>query len=139
MSGDGTNTPGIRSEQAAAFGYGLLLPVADASIIEACRRMLEQHRDFSDRARVLWPDAPASEVGYTVDSAPTTSGEAVVFAIRLESDVCHGWTAQIAAPDQSAEQKALAVDALRAASIQFARWRTMVPGAPFSALPGLRD
>ena len=28
------------------------------------------------------------------------------------------------------------VDALTAAAVQLARWRTLVPGAPFEALPG---
>lgn len=131
-----TNFDGIRSEHAAAFGYGLILPLADATILGACRRMLETHRSLADRAQLLWPDAPPAEVGYTIDEPLETSGDALLLAVRLESDACEGWVSQLGAEDQSEEQRAFAAEALESATIQMARWRNIIPGAPFSPLPG---
>ncbi|WP_333619892.1 DUF4439 domain-containing protein [Dietzia sp.] len=132
-----TDFPGIRGEQAAAYGYGLLLPLADPSVLASMRRQLDQHRDFADRALALWPDAPAPQVGYSLDQPPANSGDSLLLAIRLESDACEGWAAQLARPDQTEAQKALALECLRAGSVQMARWRTLVSGAPLTPLPGL--
>lgn len=132
-----TNFDGIRAEQAAVYGYGLILPLADSTIVSACRRMLEQHRTLADRAQLLWQDAPPAEVGYRTDEPLATSWDALLFAVRLESDACEGWVSQLAAEDQTEKQRAFAAEALESATVQMARWRNIVPGAPFSPLPGL--
>lgn len=132
-----TTFDGIRSEHAAVYGYGVILPLADSTIISACRRMLEQHRALSDRAQLLWPGAPPAEVGYTINEPLETSGDALLLAVRLESDACEGWVSQLAAEDQSEQQRAFASEALESATVQMARWRNIIPGAPFSPLPGL--
>lgn len=132
-----TNFDGIRSEHAAAYGYGLILPVADSTISAACRRMLEQHRSVADRARLLWPEAPPADAGYRTSEPLDTYSDALIFAVRIESDACEGWASQLAAEEQSEQQRAFAADALEKASVQMARWRSIIPGAPFSPLPGL--
>lgn len=132
-----TNFDGIRSEHAAAYGYGLILPLADSTINAACRRMLEQHRSMADRAQLLWLEAPPAEAGYSTSEPLETSGDALLFAVRLESDACEGWASQLASEDQTEEQRAFAAEALEKATVQMARWRNIIPGAPFSPLPGL--
>lgn len=125
--------PGIASEDAAVYGYSLVLARGDASTATAARRELAAHRTRRDEALRLWPDAPAAPVGYT--RAPDAPDSGVLLAIRLESDCCEGWRAQIAVAD-TPERRQFCVDALAAAAMQLARWRTLVPGAPIEPLPG---
>lgn len=129
--------PGLRAEDAAVFGYGLILPQAGPTIVAAVERMLGEHRDRTDQARLLWPDADPAAPGYTLDAPLATSTDALLIAVRLESDCCEGWRAWLEHAQQpSAAQLAFAQDSLDAAAIQMARWRTLIPGAPFTALPG---
>lgn len=128
------STPqGLAAEDAAVFGYGLVLSRADAPIRAAIRRELAAHRARRDAAEELWPGSPPAAVGYTI--APETPGSPVLLAIRLESDCCEAWRAEAGAAD-TPERRRFCVDALTAAAIQLARWRTLVPGAPFEVLPG---
>lgn len=131
---------GIRATDAAVYGYGLLLPKADATIRDAVERMLDEHRARADRARLLWPDAPPAATGYTLSEPLGTSQEAIALAVRFESDCCDGWRSQLESADHdSPEQLGFAMDCLDAAAVQLARWRTLVPAAPFRALPGFPD
>ncbi|HHX83735.1 MAG TPA: DUF4439 domain-containing protein [Actinomycetales bacterium] len=128
------STPqGLAAEDAAVYGYGLVLSRADASIRAAARRELTAHRVRRDAAEELWTEAAAAPVGYA--TAPDTPTDPVLLAIRLESDCCEAWRAEIAAAD-TRERRSFCVDALTAAAVQLARWRTLVPGAPFEELPG---
>lgn len=128
--------PGLAAEDAAVFGYGLVLARADASIRAAVRRELTAHRARRDAAERLWPDAPPAPVGYsTADDTPTSP---VLLAIRIESDCCDAWRVQAGLAD-SPERRRFCVEALTAAAVQLARWRTLIPGTPFEALPGIRD
>ncbi|GAA1697262.1 hypothetical protein GCM10009831_01600 [Dietzia cercidiphylli] len=128
-----TTPPGLASEDAAVFGYGLVLAGADSGIQAAVRRELAAHRARRDAAEALWPGSPPAPVGYL--TAPDTPTSPVLLAIRLESDCCVAWRTEIAAA-RSTEIRRFCLDALTAASIQLERWRTLVPGAPFEALPG---
>ncbi|PAY24968.1 hypothetical protein CEY15_00405 [Dietzia natronolimnaea] len=128
-----TTPPGLAAEDAAVYGYGLVLAAADGSIRAAVLRELAAHRARRDAAEELWPGAPAAPVGYlTTTDTPTSP---VLLAIRLESDCCEAWRAEIGTA-RSPEIRRFCLDALTAASIQLQRWRTLVPGAPFEALPG---
>lgn len=128
------STPiGLAAEDAAVYGYGLVLSRADGSIRGAVRRELAAHRARRDAAEALWPDSPPAPVGYL--TGPDTPTSPVLLAIRIESDCCEAWRAQIGTAD-TVEMKRYCVEALTAAAIQLARWRTLVPGAPFEALPG---
>ena len=128
-----TTPRGLGAEDAAVFGYGLVLAGADAGIRAAVRRELAAHRARRDAAEALWPGSGPAPVGYlTAPDAPTAP---VLLAIRLESDCCEAWRAEIADAD-SPEVRQFCLDALAAAAVQLARWRTLVPGAPFEALPG---
>lgn len=125
--------PGLAAEDAAVFGYGLVLAGADGSIRGAVRRELAAHRARRDAAEQLWPGSPPAPVGYlTARDTPTAP---VLLAIRLESDCCEAWRTEMGAAD-TPEVRQFCLDALTAAAIQLARWRTLVPGAPFEALPG---
>lgn len=127
--------PGLAAEDAAVFGYGLVLSRADAPIRTAVRRELAAHRARRDEAERLWPGSPPAPVGYsTAEDAP---GSPVLLAIRIESDCCDAWRAQAGLAD-TPERRRFCVDALTAAAVQLARWRTLVPGTPFEALPGFR-
>lgn len=128
-----TTPVGLAAEDAAVYGYGLLLSSADASILGAVRRELAAHRARRDAAEGLWPDSPPAPVGYL--TAPGTSTDPVLLAIRIESDCCEAWRAELGAATD-AETRRFSLDALTASAIQLARWRTLVPGAPFEALPG---
>ena len=110
-----------------------LLDMPGEDPLAAARRELAAHRTRRDEALRLWPDAPAAPVGYT--RAPDAPDSGVLLAIRLESDCCEGWRAQIAVAD-TPERRQFCVDALAAAAMQLARWRTLVPGAPIEPLPG---
>lgn len=128
-----TTPSGLAAEDAAIYGYGLVLAGADGGIRAAVLRELAAHRARRDAAEALWPDAPPAPVGYlTAADTPTAP---VLLAIRLESDCCEAWRAELGTSG-SAEIRRFSLDALTAASIQLARWRTLVPGAPFEALPG---
>lgn len=128
--------PGLAAEDAAVFGYGLVLARADTSIRAAARRELTAHRARRDEAERLWPEAPAAPTGYGIaDDAPESP---LLLAIRIESDCCDAWRAQAGLAD-SPERRRFCVEALTAAAVQLARWRTLVPGTPFEALPGFRD
>lgn len=128
--------PGLAAEDAAIFGYGLVLARADASIRAAVRRELAAHRARRDEAERLWPGSPPAPVGYaTAEDAP---GSPVLLAIRIESDCCDAWRAEAGLAD-TPERRRFCVEALTAAAVQLARWRTLVPGTPFEALPGFRD
>lgn len=128
------STPqGLAAEDAAVFGYGLVLSRADAAIHAAATRELAAHRARRDTAEQLWPGSPPAPVGYL--SAPDTSSHPVLLAIRLESDCCEAWRAEAGAAD-TPERRQFCVNALTAAAVQLARWRTLIPGAPFEALPG---
>ncbi|MFN3601834.1 MAG: DUF4439 domain-containing protein [Dietzia sp.] len=128
-----TTPPGLAAEDAAVFGYGLVLAGADSSIRAAVRRELAAHRARRDAAESLWPGAAPAPVGYlTAPDAPTSP---VLLAIRLESDCCVAWRTEIGAA-RSTELRQFCLDALTAASVQLARWRTLVPDAPFESLPG---
>lgn len=134
------NFDGVRATDAAVFGYGLLLPKADAMIHDAVERMLGEHRGRADRARLLWPDAPAAAVGYSLTEPLNTPQEALLLAVRLELDCCQGWRSQLESADHdSPEQLGFAMDCLDAAAVQLAKWRTLVPGAPFQSLPGFPE
>lgn len=124
---------GLAAEDAAVFGYGLVLADADNSIRGAARRELTAHRARRDAAEQLWPDSPPAPVGYLPE--PDTSTSPVFLAIRLESDCCGAWRVELGAADDPRIRQ-FCLDALTAAAIQLARWRTLVPGAPFEALPG---
>lgn len=128
--------PGLAAEDAAVFGYGLVLARADASIRGAARRELTAHRARRDEAERLWPGAPAAPTGYGTDEDQSLSP--LLLAIRIESDCCDGWRAQAGLAD-TPERRRFCVAALTAAAVQLARWRTLVPGTPFEALPGFRD
>lgn len=128
------NAPqGLAAEDEAVFGYGIVLSRADASIRAAARRELAAHRARRDAAEELWPDAAPAPVGYA--ASPDTSVSPVLLAIRLESDCCRAWRAEAGVAD-SDERRRFCVDALTAAAVQLARWRTLIPGAPFQVLPG---
>lgn len=128
------NTPvGLAAEDAAVYGYGLVLATADSSIRAAARRELTAHRARRDAAEELWPGSPPAPVGYL--PAPDASTSPLLLAIRLESDCCEAWRVELGAADDPAIRR-FCLDALTAAAIQLARWRTLVPGAPFEALPG---
>ena len=128
------STPlGLAAEDAAVYGYGLVLARADASIRAAVRRELAAHRARRDAAEQLWPGSPPAPVGYLM--APDAPTAPVLLAIRIESDCCEAWRVEAGAAD-TAERRRFCVDALTAAAVQLARWRTLVPGAPFEALPG---
>lgn len=128
------STPqGLASEDAAVYGYGLVLSRAGGSIRDAVRRELAAHRARRDAAEALWPGSPPAPVGYL--PAPDASPDPVLLAIRLESDCCAAWRAEAGAAD-TPERRRFCVDALSAATVQLARWRTLVPGAPFEELPG---
>ena len=128
-----TTPPGLAAEDAAVYGYGLVLAGADAGIRAAVRRELTAHRARRDAAEALWPGAAPAPVGYL--TAPDVSTAPVLLAIRLESDCCEAWRAE-AGRAESEEVRRFCLDALTAAAVQLARWRTLVPGAPFEALPG---
>lgn len=128
-----TTPPGLAAEDAAVYGYGLVLAGADSGIRAAVLRELAAHRARRDAAEALWPDAPPAPVGYL--TGPDTPTAPVLLAIRLESDCCEAWRAELGQA-RSAEVRQFCLDALTAASVQLARWRTLVPGAPFEALPG---
>lgn len=128
------STPiGLAAEDAAVYGYGLVLSRADGTIRAAVRRELAAHRARRDAAEELWPGSAPAPVGYL--TGPDTPDSPVLLAIRIESDCCEGWRAQ-AGEAGTAEQRRFAVESLTAAAIQLARWRTLIPGAPFEALPG---
>ncbi|HJC61570.1 MAG TPA: ferritin-like domain-containing protein [Candidatus Dietzia intestinigallinarum] len=128
-----TTPVGLASEDAAVYGYGLLLATADPGIRGAVRRELAAHRARRDAAEELWPDSPPAPVGYL--AGPDTSTSPVLLAIRLESDCCEAWRSELGISEDP-DRRRFCVDALTAAAIQLARWRTLVPGAPFEALPG---
>lgn len=128
-----TTPVGLASEDAAVYGYGLLLATADPAIQGAVRRELAAHRARRDAAEELWPDSPPAPVGYL--TGPDTSTSPVLLAIRLESDCCEAWRSELGICEEPGRRR-FCVDALSAAAIQLARWRTLVPGAPFEALPG---
>ena len=124
---------GVAAEDAAVYGYGLVLARADGSIRAAVRRELAAHRARRDAAEVLWPASPPAPVGYVPD--PDAPGAPVLLAIRIESDCCVAWRVELGLA-RTPETRRFCVDALTAAAVQLARWRTLVPGAPFEALPG---
>ena len=124
---------GLASEDAAVYGYGLLLATADPGILGAVRRELAAHRARRDAAEELWPDSPPAPVGYL--AGPDTSTSPVLLAIRLESDCCEAWRSELGIAEDP-DRRQFCVDALTAAAVQLARWRTLVQGAPFEALPG---
>ncbi|WP_314034030.1 ferritin-like domain-containing protein [Dietzia sp. CH92] len=124
---------GLAAEDAAVYGYGLVLASADASIRAAVRRELAAHRARRDEAERLWPGSPPAPVGYL--TGPDTPSSPVLLAIRLESDCCEAWRVELGRSG-SPELRRFCLDALTAAAVQLARWRTLVPGAPFEALPG---
>lgn len=128
-----TTPIGLAAEDAAVYGYGIILAGADASIIGAVRRELAAHRARRDAAEQLWPDAAPAPVGYLTGA--DTSTAPVLFAIRIESDCCEAWRAELGFASDS-ETRRFCLDALTASAIQLARWRTLIPGAPFEALPG---
>uniref|UniRef100_UPI00260C4A7E DUF4439 domain-containing protein n=1 Tax=uncultured Dietzia sp. TaxID=395519 RepID=UPI00260C4A7E len=84
-----TTPPGLAAEDAAVYGYGLVLAGADAGIRAAVRRELAAHRARRDAAERLWPGAAPAPVGYL--TAPDVSTSPVLLAIRLESDCCEAW------------------------------------------------
>ena len=124
---------GLAAEDAAVYGYGLLLATADGSIHGAVRRELAAHRARRDAAEELWPDSPPAPVGYL--AGPDTPTAPVLLAIRIESDCCEAWRAQLGTSAEP-DRRQFCLDALTAAAVQLARWRTLIPGAPFEALPG---
>lgn len=124
---------GLAAEDAAVYGYGLVLARADGAIRAAVRRELAAHRARRDQAEQLWPGSPPAPVGYSV--APDTSASPVLLAIRVESDCCEAWRVELGRAG-SPETRRFCVDALTAAAVQMARWRTLVPGAPLETLPG---
>lgn len=124
---------GLASEDAAVYGYSLLLATADPGIQSAVRRELAAHRTRRDAAEELWPDSPPAPVGYL--AGPDTSTSPVLLAIRLESDCCDAWRRELGISEDPGRRQ-FCLDALTAAAVQLARWRTLVPGAPFEALPG---
>lgn len=128
-----TTPPGLTAEDAAVYGYGLVLAGADSGIRAAVLRELAAHRARRDAAEALWPDAAPAPVGYV--TAPDTPTAPVLLAIRLESDCCEAWRAELGEAG-STEVRRFCLDALTSASVQLARWRSLVPGAPFEALPG---
>ena len=128
-----SETPGIAAEDAAVYGYGVVLATAGPEIAPATRRELEAHRRRRDEAEKLWPDAPPAPVGYT--PAANAPRSALELAIRIESDCCEGWRAQIAAAEDE-RQRRFCIEALGAAAVQLARWRTLLPMMPLEALPG---
>lgn len=128
-----TTPVGLAAEDAAVYGYGLILGSADDSIRAAVRRELAAHRARRDAAEHLWPDAPPAPVGYL--TAPETPTGPLLLAIRIESDCCEAWRTELGTVGDP-ERRRFALDALTASAIQLARWRTLVPGAPFEALPG---
>lgn len=124
---------GLAAEDAAVYGYGLVLARADGSIRAAVRRELAAHRARRDAAETLWPGSPPAPVGYL--TGPDTPVSAVLLAIRIESDCCEAWRVELGRAE-APETRRFCSDALTAAAVQLARWRTLVPGAPFEALPG---
>lgn len=128
-----TTPVGLAAEDAAVYGYGLLLSSADPSIQGAVRRELAAHRARRDAAEILWPDSPPAPVGYL--TAPETPTSPVLLAIRIESDCCEAWRLELGAATEP-DARRFCLDALTASAIQLARWRTLVPGAPFETLPG---
>lgn len=128
-----TTPQGLAAEDAAVYGYGLVLSRADTSIHAAVIRELAAHRARRNAAEELWPNSPPAPVGYV--AGPDTSSAPVLLAIRLESDCCEAWRAEAGVAD-TPERRQFCVDALTSAAIQLARWRTLVPGTPFEALPG---
>lgn len=128
-----TTPVGLAAEDAAVYGYGLVLARADATILAAVRRELAAHRARRDAAEELWPGSAPAPVGYI--PGPDTPTAAVLLAIRIESDCCEAWRIQLGRAG-STETRRFCVEALSAAAVQLARWRTLVPGAPFEALPG---
>lgn len=128
-----TTPRGLGAEDAAVFGYGLVLAGAESGIRAAVRRELAAHRARRDAAEALWPGAGPAPVGYL--TAPDTPNSPVLLAIRLESDCCEAWRTEMGDAD-TPEVRQFCLDALTAAALQLARWRTLVPGAPFEALPG---
>lgn len=128
---------GIRSEDAAIFGYQLIRPKASATLVDAVDRMIGEHRDRTDQARLLWPEAAPAETGYMLAQPLSSATDALLLAVRFESDCCEGWRSWFEnATEPTAAQLAFAQDSLNAAAVQMARWRSLLPGTPFSALPG---
>lgn len=128
-----TTPVGLAAEDAAVYGYGLVLARADNSIRAAVRRELAAHRARRDAAEKLWPGAPPAPVGYL--TGPETPDAPVLLAIRIESDCCEAWRIELGRAE-SPEIRRFCIDALTAAAVQLARWRTIVPGTPFEPLPG---
>lgn len=128
------NTPvGLAAEDAAVYGYGLLLASVDSAYIGAVQRELAAHRVRRDTAEVLWPDSPPAPVGYL--SGPETPRNPVEFAARIEADCCDAWRVELGiATDPDVREFCL--EALTSAAIQLARWRTQIPDSQFEALPG---
>lgn len=125
--------PGLASEDSAVYGYGLVLARADGAIRAAVRRELAAHRVRRDAAEGLWPGSAPAPVGYA--TAPDAPTDPVLLAIRIESDCCEAWRAEAGAAD-TVERSRFCIEALTAAAVQLARWRTLVPRAPFEELPG---
>src|SRR5699024_3714753 len=128
-----TTPQGLAAEDAAVYGYGLVLSGAGPSIRAAATRELTAHRARRDAAEALWPDAPPAPTGYS--TSEDTSLSPVRLAIRLESDCGEARRAEAAIADPPARRRTCA-DALTAAAVQLARWRTLAPGAPSEAPPG---
>lgn len=128
-----TTPIGLAAEDAAVYGYGVVLAGADDTIIGAARRELAAHRARRDAAEQLWPDTAPAPVGYL--TGPDTPTAPLLLAIRIESDCCEAWRAELGFATDG-ETRRFCLDALTASAIQLARWRTLIPGAPFEALPG---
>src|SRR5699024_3578328 len=76
-----TTPQGLAAEDAAVYGYGLVLSGAGPSIRAAATRELTAHRARRDAAEALWPDAPPAPTGYS--TSEDTSLYPVLLAIRL--------------------------------------------------------
>lgn len=126
------------TEHAAVYAYGVLGARLDDTLRKAALSAYNAHRARRDalggvlRARTLTVPAPAA----SYDVAVAGPAQAIVLAVRVETEVGVRWRDLIAATDDKALRR-MAVQALQDCAVRAAQWRRTGGLAPVTVpLPG---
>ncbi|MGH3917235.1 MAG: ferritin-like domain-containing protein [Pseudonocardiaceae bacterium] len=124
----------LAAEHAAVWAYGLTSAFLADELASQLAEAAAAHRARRDGAEQMLVDAGAlpvpAEPGYLTPEPITDNASALRLAITVETDTAAAWRSVIERSPAEPGLRQAALDALIAAAVQAAHWRTTAHSAP---------
>lgn len=137
---DGALYDAVATEHATIYGYGIVsahsLPERNYLVSNAINEHRERREEALARLESRSVTAPLPAAGYQLPMEVDSATDAAKLAVQMEADAAVAWRA-VVEQATDAQDRALAVTALRECAVTAAQWRKVLGVVPVTvAFPG---